>query len=229
MKKFGIILLACAVLFQSCGMSNTGKGTLIGSGAGAALGAGLGYLIGGDGKGAAIGAAIGTAVGAGSGAVIGKKMDKKAEELAALENAKVEVVEDVNGLSAIKVTFDSGILFDFNKSSLRPEAKTQLDKFAAEMTDMVDTDITVLGHTDNIGSAEANQKVSDQRAQSVSNYLQKKGIAASRIIAEGHSYNDPVADNSTEAGRAQNRRVEIYISANEAMIKAAEAEANANN
>ena len=209
-------------------MSNTGKGSLIGSGAGAAIGAGLGYLIGGDGKGAAVGAAIGTAVGAGSGAVIGKKMDKKAEERAALENAKVEVVEDINGLSAIKVTFDSGILFDLNKSTLRPEAKAQLDKFAAEMSDMVETDITVLGHTDNIGSAEANQKVSDQRAQSVSKYLQQKGIAASRIIAEGHSYNDPVADNSTEAGRAQNRRVEIYISANENMIKAAEAEANKN-
>ena len=188
----------------------------------ASLGAGLGYLIGKDGKGAAIGAAIGTAVGGGTGAIIGNKMDKKAEELAALENAQVETVEDVNGLKAIKVTFDSGILFDFNKSTLQPNAKKQLDKFAAEMADMPDTDITVLGHTDNVGSAEANQKVSDNRAKAVSSYLQNKGIAASRIIAEGHSYNDPVADNSTAEGRAQNRRVEIYISANENMIKAAE-------
>ena len=90
------------------------------------------------------------------------------------------------------------------------------------MSDMPDTDITVLGHTDNVGTAEANQKVSDNRAKAVSNYLQGKGIAASRIIAEGHSFNDPVADNSTAEGRAQNRRVEIYISANENMIKAAE-------
>ena len=149
-------------------------------------------------------------------------MDKKAEELAALENAQVETVTDVNGLTAIKVTFDSGILFDFNKSNLQASAKKQLDKFAAEMADMPETDITILGHTDNVGTAEANQKVSDNRAQAVSKYLQGKGISKDRIIAEGHSYNDPVADNSTAEGRAQNRRVEIYISANENMIKAAE-------
>lgn len=221
MKKFASLLL-CGAILVSCGISNTGKGTLIGSGAGAALGAGIGYLIGGNGQAAAIGAAVGTAVGGGTGAVIGNQMDKKAKQLAELENAQVETVTDVNGLPGIKVTFDSGILFDFNKSTLQANAKKQLDKFAAEMADMPDTDITVLGHTDNVGSAEANQKVSDNRAKAVSSYLQNKGIAASRIIAEGHSFNDPVADNSTAEGRAQNRRVEIYISANENMIRAAE-------
>ena len=222
MKKFVLMFLCGTMIFSGCGMSNTGKGSLIGSGAGAAIGAGLGYLIGKDGKGAAIGAAIGTAVGGGTGAIIGNKMDKKAEELAALENAQVETVTDVNGLKAIKVTFDSGILFDFNKATLKADAKRNLDKFASEMADLPDTDITVLGHTDNVGTAEANQKVSDNRANAVSNYLQGKGISKERIIAEGHSYNDPVADNSTAEGRAQNRRVEIYISANENMIKAAE-------
>ena len=133
MKKYILMFLCGTMIFSGCGMSNLGKGSLIGSGAGAALGAGLGYLIGKDGKGAAIGAAIGTAVGGGTGAIIGNKMDKKAEELAALENAQVETVEDVNGLKAIKVTFDSGILFDFNKSTLQPNAKKQLDKFAAEI------------------------------------------------------------------------------------------------
>ena len=222
MKKFVLMFLCGTMILSGCGMSNTGKGSLIGSGAGAAIGAGIGYLIGKDGKGAAIGAAIGTAVGGGTGAIIGNKMDKKAEELAALENAQVETVTDVNGLKAIKVTFDSGILFDFNKSNLSAKAKSNLDKFAAEMTDLPDTDIAILGHTDNVGSAEANQRVSDNRAQAVSNYLQTKGIAAERITAEGHSYNDPVADNSTAAGRAQNRRVEVFIYANENMIKAAE-------
>ena len=222
MKKFVLMFLCGTMILSGCGMSNTGKGSLIGSGAGAAIGAGLGYLIGKDGKGAAIGAAIGTAVGGGTGAIIGNKMDKKAEELAALENAQVETVEDANGLTAIKVTFDSGILFDFNKATLSAKAKQNLDKFAAEMTDLPDTDIAILGHTDNVGSAEANQRVSDNRAQAVSNYLQTKGIAAERITAEGHSYNDPVADNSTAAGRAQNRRVEVFIYANENMIKAAE-------
>ena len=223
MKKFVSILLACS-LIAGCGISNTAKGSLIGSGAGAALGAGIGYLIGGDGQGAAIGAAIGTAVGAGSGALIGNKMDKKAAELAAkLENATVETVTDVNGLDAIKVTLDNGILFDFNKSTLKADAKSELDKFAAEISDMPQTNITVYGHTDNVGTAAANKKVSDQRANVVANYLNTKGIAKERLIAEGLSYDFPVADNSTEAGRAQNRRVEIYITANEQMIKEAEA------
>ena len=222
MKKFASILLCCT-LIAGCGISNTGKGSLIGSGAGAVLGAGLGYLIGGNGQGAAIGAAIGTAVGAGGGALIGNRMDKKAAELAAaLEDAQVETVTDVNGLEAIKVTMDNGILFDFNKSALKPAAKEQLDKFAAEMADMPETNINVYGHTDNVGTAAANKKVSDQRANSVAKYLSTKGIASERIVAEGLSFDFPVADNNTEAGRAQNRRVEIYISANEKMVKAAE-------
>ena len=222
MKKIAS-LLVCAALVLGCGMSNMGKGSLIGSGAGAVLGAGIGYLIGGDGQGAAIGAAVGTAVGAGTGAIIGNKMDKKAEELAALENAQVETVTDVNGLKAIKVTFDSGILFDFNKSTLKPEAKSDLAKFASEMADMPETNFTIYGHTDNVGSAEVNKKVSTQRANNVATYLKKQGIAGDRIYAEGLSYDFPVASNDTEEGRAQNRRVEIYVSANEEMIKEAEA------
>ena len=220
MKKL-VSFVLCGAILVGCGISNLGKGTLIGSGAGAAIGAGIGYLIGGDGKSAAIGAGIGTAVGAGTGAIIGNKMDKKAAELAALENAQVETVTDVNGLKAIKVTFDSGILFDFNKSSLKPEAKGSLNKFAEKMADMSETNINVYGHTDNIGSAEANKKVSDQRAAAVAKYLTQKGIAKERIVADGLSFDFPVADNATEEGRAQNRRVEIYVSANEEMVQEA--------
>ena len=203
-------------------MSKTGKGTLIGSGAGAAIGAGLGAIIGKDGKGAAIGAAIGTAVGAGAGAVIGKKMDKKAEELAALENAQIETVEDQNGLQAIKVTFNSGILFDTNKSDLKAASKSELNEFANKMSDMQDTDITIYGHTDSSGNVSINQPLSEKRAQSVANYLKNCGIASSRMTVEGMSSSMPVADNATKEGRAQNRRVEIYISANQKMIEAAE-------
>ena len=221
MKKI-ISIVLCGALIVGCGMSNLGKGALIGTGAGAAVGAGIGYLIGGDGKSAAIGAGIGTAVGAGTGAIIGRQMDKKAAELAALENAQVETVTDVNGLKAIKVTFDSGILFDFNKSALKPEAKESLNKFAQEMADMSHTNITIYGHTDNIGSAAANKKVSDQRANAVAKYLSQKGIAKDRILAEGLSFDFPVGDNATEEGRAQNRRVEIYVSADEQMVKEAE-------
>ena len=219
MKKF-VSLLLCVAVLAGCGISKTGKGALIGTGAGAGLGAGIGALIGGE-KGAAIGAAIGAGVGAGTGTIIGRQMDKKAEELAKLENVQVETVKDANGLEAIKVTFDSGILFDFNKSTLRPEAKASLDKFAAEMSDMKETGITVYGHTDNVGSEAANRKISLQRAESVGNYLNSKGIAKSRITMQGMGYDQPVADNSTEAGRAQNRRVEVFITANEKMIEEA--------
>ena len=219
MKKYLAIFL-CGLILAGCGMSNTGKGSLIGTGAGAGLGAGVGALIGGQ-KGAAIGAAIGAGVGAGTGAIIGRQMDKKAAELAALEEFQVETVEDANGLEAIKVTFDSGILFDFNKSSLKPEAKEQLAKFASEMADMPDTGITVYGHTDNIGTEAANKKISLQRAESVGNYLNQNGIAKDRIVMDGLGFDQPVADNATEEGRAQNRRVEIFVTANEKMIEEA--------
>ena len=222
MKKIVLSLLCVAVVFQGCStMSKTGKGTLIGSGAGAVIGAGLGAVIG-DTKGAAIGAAIGTAVGAGAGAVIGKKMDKKAEELEALENAKVETVEDQNGLQAIKVTFDSGILFPLNGTTLSQASKNELSQFATKMQDMQETDITIYGHTDNTGSDAVNERLSNERAQSVANYLKNCGIASSRMTTEGKSYSMPVADNSTKEGRARNRRVEIYITANKTMIEKAE-------
>ena len=221
MKKL-IYVFMTALMVVSCGsMSKTAGGTLIGSGAGAALGAGIGQLIGKDAKSTAIGAAIGTAVGAGTGALIGKKMDQKAEELAKL-NAEVETVEDKNGLKSIKVTFASGILFPLNGTALSDGSKAELGKFAQEMSDMVDTDITIYGHTDNTGSDEVNERISRQRAEAVQAYLRQCGIAAGRMTSEGLSYKSPVADNATKEGRAQNRRVEIYITANEDMIKAAE-------
>ena len=222
MKK-SIAILACAmtVLTGCATLNNLAKGSLIGGVGGGAVGAGVGAAIGGD-KGAAIGAALGPAVGAGAGAIIGNVMDKKAEELAALEAAQVETVEDANGLKAIKVTFDSGILFATNKSNLSAEAKSNLKKFADEMKDLSDTDITIYGHTDNTGSAEVNERLSLQRANAVSAELQADGIAKSRITTEGKSFTMPVADNSTAEGRAQNRRVEVFISANQNMIAAAE-------
>jgi len=228
MKKLvSVFLCASMVLFfPGCAsMSKLAEGTLVGGGVGATVGAAAGAIAGKDGKSTAIGAAIGTAIGAGVGAIIGKKMDKKAAELAAIEAAQVETVEDANGLEAIKVTFDSGILFAFNKSTLNASSKESLKQFAAQMVDLPDTDITIYGHTDNVGTAAANEKVSLQRAQAVENYLKNCGIAKERMTAEGKSFTMPVASNDTEAGRAQNRRVEIYITANKDMIDAAAAEA----
>lgn len=226
MKKF-ILLAACATMvLTSCGpWSNLAKGTAIGGGSGAAVGAGVGALIGKDAKSAAIGAAIGSIVGAGAGAIIGDRMDKKAEELAALEGATVETVTDVNNLTSVKVTFDNGILFAFNKSDLSDAAKKSLKEFATKMADMPETDITIWGHTDNIGTAEANASVSQKRANAVKSFLEAQGIAADRMLAEGKSYDMPVASNDTDEGRAQNRRVEVYITANADMIAEAEAEA----
>ncbi|MCQ2137654.1 MAG: OmpA family protein [Bacteroidales bacterium] len=228
MKKT-ITALMCAVLvLSSCGnMSNLAKGTAIGGEAGLAVGAIAGAIASkvthseNAGKNAAIGAAIGTAVGAGVGALIGNKMDKKAEEMAALEGAQVEIIKDANDLAAIKVTFDSGILFATDKADLNKASKDALTKFAASMTDMKDTDVAIYGHTDNTGSAAVNERLSLQRAQSVADFLKGKGME-NKMTVEGKSFNEPVADNSTAEGRKQNRRVEVFISANQAMIQAAE-------
>lgn len=228
MKKL-VLLFACATMvLTSCGpWSNLAKGSAIGGGSGAAVGAGVGALIGKDAKSAAIGSAIGAIVGTGVGAIIGDRMDKKAAELAAIEGAQVETVTDVNNLTSVKVTFDNGILFDFNKSELSDAAKQSLKDFAQKMADMPETDITIWGHTDNIGTEAANQSVSQKRANAVKDFLASQGIAADRLLAEGKSFNMPVATNDTADGRAQNRRVEVYISANEAMIAEAQAEAAA--
>ena len=117
-------------------------------------------------------------------------------------------------------------MFKTGKSDLSVASKEDLAKFAASMKDMAETDITIYGHTDNTGSAQVNEKLSLERAGAVRSYLRSLGILDSRMISEGKSYNEPVADNTTEEGRKQNRRVEVYITANKAMIEQAEAEAN---
>ena len=227
MKKIAIALMCAIMVLPSCGnMNNTGKGAIIGTGAGATIGAIIGALISKDGKGAAIGAAAGAALGGGSGALIGHAMDKKAKELAELEGTNVEVI-DINGFKGIKVTFKDGILFDFNKSNVSETAKAELKEFAEKMADFEQTNITVLGHTDNIGSEAANLSVSKKRAQSVVKHLQQCGIAEGRLTYDGMGYTMPIASNDTDEGRAQNRRVEVYVSANDEMIAAAEAEAKA--
>ena len=224
-KVFTISALALSLLASSgCGsMNNTGKGALIGGGGGAGLGAGLGALIGG-GKGAGIGAAIGAAVGAGAGALIGRKMDKQKQELQEqlANSAEVSTVTDQNGLQAIKVTFNGGILFPTNGTTLNSSAKTDLTKFATSLINNPQTNVQVYGFTDNTGSLEVNQRVSTGRADAVRTYLINSGVAGSRITAEGLPMQDYVASNDTAEGRAQNRRVEIYITSDKDMINAAE-------
>ena len=205
-------------------MNNTGKGALIGGGGGAALGAGLGAIIGG-GKGAAIGSAIGAGVGAGAGALIGRKMDKQQQELERqlAESATVEQVKDANGLQAIKVTFNSGILFPTNGTTLSENAKSELSQFAVSLKNNPQTNVQIYGFTDNTGSMAVNQKVADGRSGAVKSYLVNSGVDFTRLSSQGVPMASYVASNDTPEGRAQNRRVEIYITANEQMIQQAEA------
>lgn len=214
------VILAGSLLLGSCTTSKTANGAMIGGGAGAALGAGIGALIGG-GKGAGIGAAIGGTVGAGTGAVVGHKMDKQKAELERIENAKVEQVTDANNLPALLVTFDSGILFATGKSGLSPASQKALSEFASSLIQNPDTDVTIYGHTDNTGSRAINEKLSLERANSVLMYLTGKGVPASRLHAAGKASDLPVASNDTAEGRSLNRRVEVFITANEHMIQAA--------
>ncbi|EGJ71361.1 OmpA/MotB domain protein [Bacteroides coprosuis DSM 18011] len=221
--KFSALFLSFAILFASCAsmQSNTAKGGAIGAGSGAALGAIIGGIAG-KGKGAVIGAAIGTAVGGGTGAIIGKKMDKKAAEAAAIEGAQVEKVQDTNGLAAVKVTFDSGILFDFNSSTLSPASRSSLSQFADILRQDPTIDIAVFGKTDKVGTYDANMTVSNRRAQSVKSFLQSQGVndyQFKSVQGVGYTqYDEALLP-------AQNRVVDIYMYASEAMINKANAEA----
>lgn len=228
-KTACVALLAGALLLgeTACNsMTNTGKGALIGGGGGAGLGAGIGALIGG-GKGAGIGAAIGAAVGSGAGALIGRRMDKQQKELEAelAKQAKIEQTTDQNGLQAIKITFDGGILFPTGKYNLNPTAQADLTKFAVNLINNPDTNVQIFGYTDNTGSMQVNTTLSNQRANSVRNYLINCGVAADRLTATGVPMADYIASNDTPEGRALNRRVEIYITADEQMIKQAQQQA----
>ena len=225
MKAMVITLCACIVMM---GCNNLGKGTAIGAAGGALLGAIVGKVAGNT----AVGAAVGTAVGAGTGALIGKHMDKVKAQAQAVQNAQVQTVTDANGLDAVKLTFDSGILFATGASTLTASSKAALNQCATLLKNNADCDIAIYGHTDNTGfrnstaeqSAQKNLELSLQRAQSVQSYLLSQGVNSAQLRSvDGQGQTNPVADNSTAAGRQQNRRVEIYMYASQAMIQAAEA------
>ena len=230
MKSFKTIAVSmCAVLVMA-GCNNMQKGAAIGAGGGALLGAIVGKIAGNT----AIGAAVGGAVGAGAGAIIGKKMDKAKAEAEAVKNAQVESVTDANGLQAVKVTFDSGILFATGSSTLSSTAQSSLFQFANVLKNNADCDVAVQGYTDNAGwknstaaqSQQKNLELSQQRAQSVTNYLLSQGVSTTQIRSTmGYGEANPVADNATAAGKAQNRRVEVYMYASQKMIQEAQQQA----
>lgn len=217
-KLLSILVLCMAVAFSSCKTpwNNTAKGTAIGVGGGAAVGAGIGALAGNT----VLGSIIGAAVGGTAGALIGKKMDKQKKELEATLPPET-TIETINNGEALKVTFDSGILFATNSSTLSDASKSALRNFATSLQANPDTDIKIVGYTDNTGSVDYNQTLSEKRAKSVFDYLMNQGVSSNRMVYEGKGVHDPVASNDTPAGRALNRRVEIVILANQKMIQEA--------
>lgn len=226
--KISAVVMSAALVLSGCNMSNTAKGGIIGGGSGAVLGGLIGKAAGNTGVGAVIGAAVGT----GAGILIGNRMDKVKKQAETVENAKVEEVKDNNGLSAVKCTFDSGILFNTGKSELSSAAKSSLNDFAQNVLNKnTDVDVAIQGYTDNQGwknstaeqSASKNLDLSRQRAQAVEAYLKSCGVDGKQIKkTEGFGEQNPVQDNSTAAGRQQNRRVEIYMYASQQMIKSAQ-------
>ena len=217
-----------AMAGTAIGTSIPGIGNIVGLIVGAvvgAIGAAVGLWVSGKsdkGKGTAIGAAIGAAVGGGAGVAIGHRMDKAADAAKAVENATVETITDANNLTAVKVTFDSGILFATNKYDLNNSAKTSLEELSKVLKEYNDADVAIYGHTDSSGSDAINNPLSVKRAEAVSEFLKSKGVAESQIKSvEGFGSKQPVADNSTAAGRAENRRVEIFMYASAEMIDAA--------
>lgn len=226
MKRIKLFSLVLCLGIVMAGCNNTQKGAAIGTGGGALLGAIVGKLAGNT----AVGAAVGGAVGAGAGAIIGNRMDKVKKQAEAVQNAQVQEVTDANGLQAVKVTFDSGILFPTSSSTLQASAQTSLIQFANVLKQNTDADVAIQGYTDNDPwkgktaeqSVQANLNLSQQRAQSVSTFLIGQGVSGSQIKSvQGFGESNPVADNSTAAGKAQNRRVEVYLYASQAMINAA--------
>jgi outer membrane protein OmpA-like peptidoglycan-associated protein len=209
------LLLAFCLLLGSCkNMSKSQKGTYIGAGAGAAAGAAIGKAGGNTALGAILGAVVGGAAGYG----IGRYMDKQAEELEKdLEGAEITRVGE-----GIKITFREGIQFDFNKADLSETSKSNLNELAATLKKYDDTNILVEGHTDATGTHEYNMTLSERRADAVSNYLETLGVDSKRLTNKGYGPDQPVADNTSDYGRQQNRRVEVAIFANEELKKKAE-------
>ncbi len=203
------IAAACIVNTGCSSFTKTQKGAAIGAGAGGAIGAFIGKSAGNT----ALGAIIGGALGGTAGAFVGHKMDKQAAEIQRTVPGATVTREG----EGIIVKFDSGILFDVNRTDLKGAAKTNLDGLATSLNNNPQTNILIVGHTDNTGSVQLNQDLSVRRAESVKSYIMGDRVDATRLSTSGKGESEPIADNTTADGRAKNRRVEIVIVANDAL------------
>jgi outer membrane protein OmpA-like peptidoglycan-associated protein len=203
-------LSAAALLFAGCaGMTHRERGTVIGATTGATVGGVIGSQTGSTARGAILGAVIGGA----AGAIIGHQMDQAAKTIE--ETVPGVVVERIG--EGIAVRFESGLMFDFDSDRLRPQAQADLRRFAQTLNDQPNTDILIVGHTDNVGNAQYNQQLSERRARAVGDYLASVGVSRMRLFMTGRGLAEPIAPNTTAEGRQENRRVEVAIYANEAL------------
>ena len=201
---------AALVALNACAsLNNKEKGGIIGATGGAVVGGAIGNANGSTAKGAILGAVVGGA----AGMIIGHQMDKQAAELK--QNIPGAVVERVG--EGIQVTFDSGLLFDFDSDVVRPEAQANLRNLAASLDKYPGSDLLIAGHTDSVGTDAYNLALSERRANAAVSYLASQGVDRSRMRARGLGETEPVMPNDTEAGRSRNRRVEVAIYASDAL------------
>ncbi len=204
----GLLAMGSVSLSACASMNSKERGAAVGAGAGAAIGAVIGNNTGSTARGAIIGAVVGGA----AGAVIGHQMDQQAKEIdQSVPGASVERVGE-----GIQVTFDSGLLFDFDSDQIKPTAAANLQELARSLTKFPNSDLLIVGHTDSKGDDAYNMSLSQRRANAASAYLQAQGVPASRIRTSGRGETEPKASNDTDSGMSQNRRVEIAIYASEA-------------
>jgi outer membrane protein OmpA-like peptidoglycan-associated protein len=215
-RLYTVAILATLTLSQLIGCAGWNR-TIAGGAIGAGVGGAIGGVIGKKTGNTAAGALIGAVIGGSAGAAIGRYMDKQAEEIKRdIKDARVERVGE-----GIKITFNSGILFDIGSDKLKPQANQNISELARILGKYEDTDIIVEGHTDSTGAENMNQKLSEDRAGSVSRQLSSQGVSHRRVITQGFGETKPVADNGSGFGRAANRRVEVAIFANDKLKKAA--------
>lgn len=211
MKKM-MVAVCSLLLLSACAepMNTSQKGALYGSAGGAAAGALIGQAAGRDTKATLLGAGIGAVVGGGSGAGIGYYMDKQEaktrEALQSVEGVKVE--RDGNNLN---VSFRSDNQFKVGSAIFQGAAQNDLNRFTDVVKEFDKTNVMMVGHTDSVGSESSNQKLSEGRAEAVRNLMVARGVASARVTTLGLGEGRPVADNNTEYGRQQNRRIEIVV------------------
>ena len=216
LRRSWVLVLAVALVGLQIACSSTQKGAAVGG----VVGAGAGAVIGNQSGHSTTGAVAGGAVGAAVGAIIGDYMEKQKKELETVPGADVKLEDD-----RLIVTFEEAILFDFDSSDLKPQAQQNLRQMADVLVRYPDTNLIIIGHTDNVGTDEYNNSLSERRAANVKRYLAGSDVRSGRLTARGYGETAPVASNSTAEGRSKNRRVEVQIAANEQLRQQAEEQA----